>query len=165
MGIPIFMLKKIVGLIIFIQAFNAIAQTKPGQFAFLAKYAGSWAIESIYEEQLLSLLLTKDFRINLDKFRITKEDAFSQIDVVKGNMLLISSYKDDPCLSSTFMSISLTDDNTVYLLAMRDRKIRIFHTTFGQVTKDMKGHKYSKEVAINLKKMINQCKVKGLQNT
>jgi hypothetical protein len=159
------MLKNIIGLFIFIQAFTVIAQTKPGQFASLAKYAGSWAIESIYEEQSLTLLLTKDFRINLDKFRVTKEDAFSQIDVIKGNMLLMSSYKDDPCLSSTFMSISLTDDNTVYLLAMRDRKIRIFHATFGQVTKDMKGHKDSKEVAINLKKMINQCKVKGIQNT
>lgn len=159
------MVKNIIGLIMFLQAISVFAQTKPGQFSFLAQYAGSWAIESVYEEQLVGLLLNKDFRINLEKFRETKEDAFSQIDVIKGNMLLISSYKDDPCRSSTFMSISLNDDNTVYLFAMRDRKIRVFHTAFGQVTKDMRSHKYSKEAAINLKKMLNQCKIKGLQNT
>lgn len=152
------------GLAIFLWALSTFAQAKPGQFASLAKYAGSWAVESVYEEQSVSFLLSRDFRINLDKFRATKEDAFSQIDVIRGNMLLISSFKDDPCLSSTFMSISLTDDDTVYLLAMRDRKIRIFHTTFGQVTKDMRGHKYRREVAIKLKEMINQCKINKLQN-
>jgi len=158
-------LQYLVGFIFFLFYFSANAQMKPGQFAPLVKYAGSWAVDSVYEEQSVGLLLNKDFRINLNKFRVTKEDAFSQIDVIKGNMLLISSHKDDPCLSSTFMSLSLTDDNTVYLLVMRDRKIRIFHSTFGQVTKDMKGHKYPKEVAINLKRMVNQCKIKGLQNT
>ena len=159
------MYRYLIGLLTYALVFPACAQTKPGQFSHLAKYAGSWAVELIYEEPAVTLLLNRHFRIDLAKFRVTKEDAISQIDVVKGNMLVSSSSTEDPCLSSTFMSISLTDDNTVYLLAMRDRKIKIFHTAFGQVTKDMKGHKYSKEVAINLKKMVNQCKIKGLQNT
>lgn len=156
--------RYLIGVIAYALVFTVCAQTKPGQFSHLAKYAGSWAVELIYEDPTVTLLLSKDFRINLAKFRDIKEDAISQIDVVRGNMLISSSSKEDPCLSSTFMSVALTDDNTVYLLAMRDRKIKIFHTTFGQITKDMKAHKYSKEVAVNLKKMVNQCKIKGLQN-
>lgn len=144
---------------------HTFAQSKPGKYAHLASYAGTWSVDSIYADDAVLNLLTKDFRINLEKFKSIKEDSVAQIDVIRGNLLIKSSFKEDPCISSTFMSISLTDDETVYLLAMRDRKLRVFHTVFGQTTRDMKGHKFNKEVGLHLKKMVNQCKIKGLQNT
>lgn len=159
------MYKFLLGLVCLLTSVSVFAQSKPGKYAHLSKFAGTWGIESVYADESVINLMTKDFRINLEKFRTTKEDSLTQIDVIKGNMLVSSSFKEDPCLSSTFMSISLTDDDTVYLVAMRDRKIRVFHTVFGQVTRDMKGHKFSKEVGQYLKKIVNQCKIKGLQNT
>lgn len=156
---------RIVFLIFFVISTHIFAQSKPGKYAHLASYAGTWSVDSIYADDAILNLLTKDFRINLEKFKSIKEDSISQIDVLKGNLLLISSLKEDPCVSSTYMSISLTDDETVYLLAMRDRKLQVFHTVFGQTTRDMKNHKFNKEVALQLRKMLNQCKIKGLQNT
>lgn len=158
-------MKKLIFSIFLVTSVCVFAQSKPGKFAHLSLHSGTWNVESVFMDDSIVELMSKDFRINLEKFRLVKEDSLSQIDVIKGNMLISSSFKEDPCLSSTFMSISLTDDDTVYLLALRDKKIRVFHTVYGKTTRDMKGHKFSKEVSRHLKKMINQCKVKGLQNT
>lgn len=157
--------KFLLGITCLLISTSVFSQSKPGKYVHLSKYAGSWSVEHVYNDEAVLNLMTKDFKINLEKFNTTKEDSLTQIDVIKGNMLVSSSSKEDPCLSSTFMSISLTDDDTVYLVAMRDRKIRVFHTVFGRVTKDMKEHKFSKEVGLHLKKIVNQCKIKGLQNT
>jgi len=156
-------MKKLIFSILLLISACVFAQSKPGKYAHLSSHSGTWNVELIYMDDSILELLSKDFRINLEKFRPVKEDSVSQIDVIKGNMLVQSSSRENPCKSSTFMSISLTDDDTVYLLAMREQKIRVFHSVFGQKTKDMTGHKFSKEVASHLKKMINQCKVKGLQ--
>lgn len=146
-------------------ASSVFAQNKPGKFSHLSKYAGSWNVEAIYNDDAIKALITKDFAINLEKFRTAKEDIFTQIDVIKGNMIVTSSSKDDPCLSNTFMSISLTNDDTVYLIAQRGNKIHLFHTIYGQRTRDFKNHKFNKGTALFIKSISNKCKHKGLQRT
>jgi hypothetical protein len=158
-------MRKILIGIIFIGISSSIfPQSKPGKYAHLSKYAGSWSIESIYNDEVIKSLMETDLKINIQKLDLEKESAFTQIDVIKGNMLISSNLKDDPCSSSTFMSISLTDDNTVYLVIMRDRKIKLFHTTFDQVTQNIKNQKLTKETNSALKKMISSCKLKKIQN-
>lgn len=145
-------------------ASSVFAQNKPGRFSHLSKYAGSWNVEAIYNDDAVKVLMTKDFAISLDKFRPVKEDAFTQIDVIKGNMIVTSNSKDGPCLSNTFMSISLTNDDAVYLVAQRGKKIHLFHTIYGQRTRDFKNHKFNKETALFIKSIANKCKSKELQN-
>lgn len=156
--------KIYLGIIFILFSGSIFSKSKFGKYAHLSNYAGSWSIESIYNDKIIKNLIEDDFKINIQKLNLEKEDSYTQIDVIKGNMLVFSSLKDDPCISSTFMSISLTDDNTVYLAVMRDKKIKLFHTSFDQVTQNTKNQKLNKETNLAIKKMINSCRLKKLQN-
>lgn len=141
------------------------AKNTLGRFAHLSKFAGSEDIDLIYDDEEVKNLLTREFYIDIEKFKSEREDWSRQIDVIKGNMILESYVQQNPCSSSTFMSISLTDNDEVYLIKLRNNKISIFHTIFGQRTKDIKNIRLSKESILYINKMVKECKSKAISRT
>ncbi len=152
----------VVSCVIFSSALHA--QNKLGKFSHLSKFSGSWDVELVYKDSEVRNLISKEFYLDLDKFRADKEDELSQIDVIKGNMILESYSNQNFCASSTFMSISLTDDDEVYLIMLRNSKVSILHTIFGERTRNMKSLRPTKEVTKYIRKILRECKSKSLQN-
>lgn len=135
-----------------------------GQFNHLSRYAGSEAVEAVFQDSVIQNFLNTQFRLK-PEWRAIPELKTSLIDVIAGQLVAHARHAEDPCLSQTLLSVSLNADDTVYLVLVRSHKIRVFHSREGVMTRQFKGHRFPPDVATRLKKIIRECKLKDQQLT
>jgi hypothetical protein len=130
----------------------------PGAFAHLNTYAGTWKVREIFNDPVLSQRLSQDFRLQLPQLLGDLGDEAAIIDVIGGQLMVMSKSSQDPCQTQTFLSISLLADESIYLSLLRNKRMRVWHEKNRVVQPNLKQHVYPRPVAQALRKMVSSCK-------